>query len=188
MLRFWPQRGLDIWGCTLPCTAGMPEARGHPWRVQGSQILADQLTLSQPEGHIMTTTVSTTWPLFRSSDIPALRLIDQLSTYQRLEKFQIHLAQSCSKLRPLQWPFFNKFYSKPYNKDATKSRPLEWFGKHSHFLWHAYWGQIHLIEFSLFFKTFVQCKLYSKGSFTNYVDKILAFLTIYPPTLTFSMV
>ena len=81
--------------------------------------------------------------IFRPSDIPALRLIDQLSTYQRLEKFQIHLAQSCGKLRPLQWPFFNKFYSKPYNKDATKFRPLEWFGKHSHFLWHAYWGKIH---------------------------------------------
>ena len=27
-----------------------------------------------------------------------------------------------------------------------------------------------------------------KGSFTNYVDKILVFLTTYPPALTFSMV
>ena len=27
-----------------------------------------------------------------------------------------------------------------------------------------------------------------KGSFTNYVDRILAFLTTYPPALTFSMV
>ena len=87
--------------------------------------------------------------IFKPSDIPALKLIDQLSTYKRLEKFQIHLAQSCGKLRLLQWPFFNKFYSKPYNKDATKFRPLEWFGKHSHFLWHAYWGKIHLIGFSL---------------------------------------
>ena len=29
---------------------------------------------------------------------------------------------------------------------------------------------------------------YYKGLFTNYVDKILAFLTTYPPAFTFSMV
>ena len=29
-------------------------------------------------------------------------------------------------------------------------------------------------------------RLIDKGAFTNYVDKILAFLTTYPPTLTFS--
>jgi hypothetical protein len=35
---------------------------------------------------------------------------------------------------------------------------------------------------------FVNYNLYQSGPFTNYVDMILAFLTTYPPVLTFSMV
>ena len=55
------------------------------------------------------------------------------------------------------------------------------FGFNLHFYIFFYWKVKSLLR-----PQESEREIASKGSFTNYVDKILAFLTTYPPPLTFS--
>ena len=44
---------------------------------------------------------------------------------------------------------------------------------------------VHIITYLISVLQLQKCITINKGSFTNYVDKILAFFTTYPPPLTF---